>query len=27
VLTFMVAFAKRVDIQKYQYPEENIMVS
>jgi len=27
ILTFMVAFASRVDTHKYQYPEENIMVS
>jgi Trk-type K+ transport system membrane component len=27
ILTFMVAFAQRVDTHKYQYPEENIMVS
>jgi Trk-type K+ transport system membrane component len=27
ILTFMVAFASRVDNRKYRYPEENIMVS
>lgn len=27
ILTFMVAFAEKVDTKKYEYPEENIMVS
>lgn len=27
ILTFMVAFASRIDTHKYQYPEETIMVS